>query len=104
MIRRPPRSTLFPYTTLFRSLVVGNNVLGAVTKLYAELATGTEPTIMIEESKKEILEEIDLQDLVGEAMAVQSYGGKFLLKGFLLNNKLYLQVIQIGRASCRERV
>src|SRR3712207_7873244 len=76
MIRRPPRSTLFPYTTLFRSLVVGNNVLGAVTKLYAELATGTEPTIMIEESKKEILEEIDLQDLVGEAMAVQSYGGK----------------------------
>src|SRR2546427_5220559 len=24
MIRRPPRSTLFPYTTLFRSLVLGN--------------------------------------------------------------------------------
>src|SRR2546429_5923377 len=23
MIRRPPRSTLFPYTTLFRSLVMG---------------------------------------------------------------------------------
>src|SRR5438067_3525813 len=23
MIRRPPRSTLFPYTTLFRSLVIG---------------------------------------------------------------------------------
>src|SRR3712207_7020513 len=26
MIRRPPRSTLFPYTTLFRSLVVGVGV------------------------------------------------------------------------------
>src|SRR5260221_6908807 len=25
MIRRPPRSTLFPYTTLFRSHQVGNN-------------------------------------------------------------------------------
>src|SRR5258706_10695208 len=25
MIRRPPRSTLFPYTTLFRSLVEGRN-------------------------------------------------------------------------------
>src|SRR2546430_10677894 len=25
MIRRPPRSTLFPYTTLFRSVVVGVN-------------------------------------------------------------------------------
>src|SRR3989449_6951273 len=24
MIRRPPRSTLFPYTTLFRSLVLGH--------------------------------------------------------------------------------
>src|SRR5260370_29073822 len=26
MIRRPPRSTLFPYTTLFRSLKVGGSV------------------------------------------------------------------------------
>src|SRR3989454_2350060 len=26
MIRRPPRSTLFPYTTLFRSLFVGAGV------------------------------------------------------------------------------
>src|SRR3712207_8054023 len=28
MIRRPPRSTLFPYTTLFRSLVPEPGVLG----------------------------------------------------------------------------
>src|SRR2546430_7243359 len=28
MIRRPPRSTLFPYTTLFRSLRVLGNLLG----------------------------------------------------------------------------
>src|SRR3712207_7347380 len=27
MIRRPPRSTLFPYTTLFRSLDAGGNML-----------------------------------------------------------------------------
>src|SRR5438105_11641844 len=26
MIRRPPRSTLFPYTTLFRSLIQGSDV------------------------------------------------------------------------------
>src|SRR2546430_10338170 len=25
MIRRPPRSTLFPYTTLFRSVLIGAN-------------------------------------------------------------------------------
>src|SRR3712207_7207745 len=30
MIRRPPRSTLFPYTTLFRSLRVGGGVRPAV--------------------------------------------------------------------------
>src|SRR3712207_8785158 len=29
MIRRPPRSTLFPYTTLFRSLVHGSTGSGA---------------------------------------------------------------------------
>src|SRR3989442_3070169 len=33
MIRRPPRSTLFPYTTLFRSLhhVVGGDEIGVQT-------------------------------------------------------------------------
>src|SRR3989454_595738 len=30
MIRRPPRSTLFPYTTLFRSVLVGLSVGGVV--------------------------------------------------------------------------
>src|SRR2546422_6338847 len=31
MIRRPPRSTLFPYTTLFRSIrIVGGNLLERV--------------------------------------------------------------------------
>src|SRR2546425_2895012 len=34
MIRRPPRSTLFPYTTLFRSL--GLHTAGVLGKLYAE--------------------------------------------------------------------
>src|SRR2546422_7724806 len=36
MIRRPPRSTLFPYTTLFRSLLIGDDIPtgnGAYAKL-----------------------------------------------------------------------
>src|SRR3712207_5839884 len=37
MIRRPPRSTLFPYTTLFRSLPVENELL---TKLGQSLVRG----------------------------------------------------------------
>src|SRR2546430_11301032 len=30
MIRRPPRSTLFPYTTLFRSLLIGLVAFGSL--------------------------------------------------------------------------
>src|SRR3712207_8986046 len=32
MIRRPPRSTLFPYTTLFRSTLVANALAGGGDK------------------------------------------------------------------------
>src|SRR2546430_10937430 len=34
MIRRPPRSTLFPYTTLFRSQMFGIRVQGDVDALF----------------------------------------------------------------------
>src|SRR2546428_10310842 len=36
MIRRPPRSTLFPYTTLFRSVLLHTAVLPRVTASMAE--------------------------------------------------------------------
>src|SRR2546422_4846064 len=53
MIRRPPRSTLFPYTTLFRSPNLADELLradvavvsGGVTK-YEAAACGT-PSIMV---------------------------------------------------------
>src|SRR5205823_11823014 len=35
MIRRPPRSTLFPYTTLFRSIVTTGGVNSTITYLGA---------------------------------------------------------------------
>src|SRR3712207_7399188 len=41
MIRRPPRSTLFPYTTLFRSLAEKDAVrVGEDQRLMVELALG----------------------------------------------------------------
>src|SRR3712207_8874904 len=44
MIRRPPRSTLFPYTTLFRSLVVPEGgELPPEEELEAEEAEEAEP-------------------------------------------------------------
>src|SRR2546422_7442303 len=36
MIRRPPRSTLFPYTTLFRSFVIASNPPVVQIKLEAK--------------------------------------------------------------------
>src|SRR5258708_13747770 len=44
MIRRPPRSTLFPYTTLFRSLMVAYEVLGRCCIAQGEL-TGAEQAV-----------------------------------------------------------
>src|SRR3712207_7040917 len=42
MIRRPPRSTLFPYTTLFRSMGVGNGLgAGLVLTMGANAAPRT---------------------------------------------------------------
>src|SRR2546429_7094853 len=44
MIRRPPRSTLFPYTTLFRSVLPGRGARGRpvrrTTRLCAALVAG----------------------------------------------------------------
>src|SRR2546429_5566141 len=41
MIRRPPRSTLFPYTTLFRSLADYVHSKGLKLGIYTDAGTGT---------------------------------------------------------------
>src|SRR2546427_3255274 len=41
MIRRPPRSTLFPYTTLFRSVVADGMGGAAAGELASQMATDT---------------------------------------------------------------
>src|SRR2546421_8226646 len=50
MIRRPPRSTLFPYTTLFRSLLVPRTDAGFCEALREGLAperTDVEPLLSV---------------------------------------------------------
>src|SRR2546427_6450176 len=42
MIRRPPRSTLFPYTTLFRSAAVAE---GMLTRLLGRTTRATRPGV-----------------------------------------------------------
>src|SRR3712207_7864549 len=45
MIRRPPRSTLFPYTTLFRSRVIHLGIQGALGERLLQIV---QQTIQIE--------------------------------------------------------
>src|SRR2546422_7527035 len=69
MIRRPPRSTLFPYTTLFRSLTVGalSALLGV---MYA----------LMEHDLKSLLAYHSVENIgiillgIGAGMVFQSYG------------------------------
>ena len=50
MIRRPPRSTLFPYTTLFRSIAVGKTV-----KVTVSMPSGYFGTVVISSSDEGVL-------------------------------------------------
>src|SRR5260221_9342696 len=53
MIRRPPRSTLFPYTTLFRSIGWRRSVMHAVIRSYS--GKGTKALFdLLEKNKGEV--------------------------------------------------
>src|SRR5687768_17994303 len=52
MIRRPPRSTLFPYTTLFRSL----EEMREMARLDAQVEGEERPTVRLEELVPAIVE------------------------------------------------
>src|SRR5438067_9953122 len=59
MIRRPPRSTLFPYTTLFRSFVHGGHG-GHCGKIKAGIQTALIERIRSEEHTSELQSRFDL--------------------------------------------
>src|SRR3712207_7461145 len=55
MIRRPPRSTLFPYTTLFRSMTDPVLICGGAgfigTNVAARLMASGQPVLILEDRK-----------------------------------------------------
>src|SRR2546430_8206903 len=63
MIRRPPRSTLFPYTTLFRSVRSGATILA--------LVGDPELSRLTRESSRE-LQKIDAQALQAQFLTIVS--------------------------------
>src|SRR5258708_12746283 len=73
MIRRPPRSTLFPYTTLFRSEQMVNQVFGLTAQKIAEqsknILAGEKEAIQVDSAnKQQTIQKLvkDLQDAMRE--------------------------------------
>src|SRR2546430_9720259 len=61
MIRRPPRSTLFPYTTLFRSLASTNALLPVTSRIQPTLGkTFSPPHLRSEEHTSELQSQSNL--------------------------------------------
>src|SRR2546430_17743516 len=107
MIRRPPRSTLFPYTTLFRSSRVSSlpkstrKPKGGVSfDPQVFLATvGTARTVTQCPKDYKIFSQGDPAENV---FYIQQ--GRVKIKVKSKQGKEAVIAIQIGRASCRERV
>src|SRR5260370_39579596 len=86
MIRRPPRSTLFPYTTLFRSPLATAALLHDVGMLYMDPAwtdpnyrlTGAEPKHLVAHSVTGIL--IMRVGPAGPPLAVLEHGPFHVLR------------------------
>src|SRR5256885_16752954 len=124
MIRRPPRSTLFPYTTLFRSLISMKTQLTWYGHAAFKIKTTTGKILLIDPwvtnpafaSGKDELTSLDRVDLiflthghsdhVGNAVEIGKRTGATLVSNFDLNAAMIstLGYPEIGRASCRERV
>src|SRR2546426_12477913 len=93
MIRRPPRSTLFPYTTLFRSLIdhcrrkIWVNVIHGDAVEYLE----RNPSSFELVCANDIVEHVPKGDVVGFLSACRrglAAGGRLLLKGPDMRNPI----------------
>src|SRR3712207_9582042 len=97
MIRRPPRSTLFPYTTLFRS--------AEVAFLIEDAHQGRGLGSVLLEHLAAAARERGIRNFVAEVLAQNSRMVRvFQDAGYKSERSFEDGVVQIGRASCRERV
>src|SRR2546425_10473607 len=104
MIRRPPRSTLFPYTTLFRSRVATQR------HAHADPLRERDQVAVVHAGERQRIHALGREpvgDLVGHGLtsmwsAARSAG--LAGAGAPSNRARAVVVFEIGRASCRERV
>src|SRR3712207_9027312 len=97
MIRRPPRSTLFPYTTLFRSLFEARQPKGRAP---ISEAAGRVEIDETDKTRKVVITPDDGSEPIEYPVSKRSR----LLVGDGDHVEVGQQITQIGRASCRERV
>src|SRR3712207_8248378 len=96
MIRRPPRSTLFPYTTLFRSLVPDDlAVVGEQADVQARGLQG--PALLLHQpARRRVVEGVDqdarvLQEARSEEHTSELQSRQYLVCRLLLEKKKYKQ-------------
>src|SRR2546427_11879939 len=102
MIRRPPRSTLFPYTTLFRSVFFGTHDPTTLNRQGNDVGTQYRSGIYTtNEQQAEVA-----RTLISELTQAGAYDAPIVTEVQPLASywpaEDYHQ--EIGRASCRERV
>src|SRR6266511_3642732 len=82
MIRRPPRSTLFPYTTLFRSETVSEDPARAMRKLFCHQSQRSEEHTSELQSRENLVCRLLLEKkkkIVTEAVAAKKEDEKQML-------------------------
>src|SRR2546429_8952937 len=105
MIRRPPRSTLFPYTTLFRSINIIPFAANGLKSL--SLPSGYDSTTSRLFSGPNNLTRIPNISLDGQSGAnfqISSWPWKNKADDYQIRDGVSWAKGEIGRASCRERV
>src|SRR3712207_7020475 len=82
MIRRPPRSTLFPYTTLFRSQVEGEGALVAVAIVTNALHQRVRPADR--ELQRPVRELLGEAELVGQPQRSEEHTSELQSRQYLV--------------------
>src|SRR3712207_9121679 len=105
MIRRPPRSTLFPYTTLFRSRTgLESGTQSAKEYLYYrgmhgdKQPSGARSVSITDSQGVAVTDDEAFAGMLREETGLNGAGGAWISGTINTPGK------QIGRASCRERV
>src|SRR2546426_12328023 len=93
MIRRPPRSTLFPYTTLFRSLA------GVVLDLLHETVQGAAPQLSLDADPLPAVDEPLLVRVLGEPVVEERLRLRIppLLPQQLHDAEAQLRIVRLAR-------